>query len=551
MIEFTGRTAGDGTCTEIVSTIGGSGSSTIRLSRAEGGNRRPHRAVVEIGRRFEDGRVIVEHRVARQTADAVTYWADGKTGKLDSSENRTAGGGTGDRGSTTGSRVTSPTRRRTGSRMLSVSQRSIGSRTSSASRRRTTGYRASALGSGRNLSATTRPEENTPDDDSYQHGTKYSQDGTTRTVTFEDGTTISTRRSTAAGRETSSPSATSVHDPGWTSSVVTGYEYSHPEYRTVTVDRCGTFTVRDLVTRTPDSGLRLRLSGAAVMIEINANGIHVRRDDDLGPEIATFGWKGSEFLFEKNVGATTTTVALDRATATVVVVSAGSKNGSPPPPAEYFVVKRSMSGFGMLDGSWYERFAREMRDRTDAVVREDRNGIVTFFAADGGGTKRKPTRDRRRYGWFQVPFGTKRPGNVTVPELLTFRAFTKLGTDYGPVLDALRSAGTTQGTCGRRPPPTKLVVRANVPRDAATVHAVYTAGSTSRHDPEQDDRIVRTLLNRVVGLSVKCARRRRNDREALEARARMRRNDFIPYFRSDIYGPLKDHLASIGLSYSH
>lgn len=477
--------------------------------------------------------MIVELPVTHQIADAVTYWADGKTGKVGSSDNRTAGGA-GDRGSATGSRVTSASR--TGS-----------SRASSASRRK-----ARSRTSSRNLAVVQAgPEKDyrktTSEDNCCQHRPTYSPDEMTRTVTFEDGTMITTHRSVIA-RETSSRSATTIYDPGWTSSVVTGYEYAHPVYPTVTVDRSGMFTVRDLVTRTPDGCLRLRLSGAAVVLEINADAIHVRRGDDQGPKIATFGWKGSEFLFEKNVGATTTTVALDRTTATVVIISAGSKNSSPPPPAEYFVVKRGMSGFGMLDGNRYERFAREMRDRTDAVVREDRNGIVTFFAADGGTGQKKPTGDRRRYGWFQVPSGKKGTGIVNVPELLTFNAFAKVDTDYGPVLDALRSSGTP-GTCDV-PLPTNLDVRVNVPRDATTVYAIYAAGSTSRHDAEQDKWFIQTLLSRVIELSIKCARRRQNDREAFEARARMRRNGFIPYFGCNIYGPLKDHLAAIGLSYS-
>lgn len=201
---------------------------------------------------------------------------------------------------------------------------------------------------------------------------RYSADGASMTVEFGDGTTIGTRvREVSAER------------PGedWARYAVVEYEYAHPAHRTVTVDRPdGTFRMADAVPRGADGRVRLRLPGD-VLVDVTGDAIAVRRGGDDGQPVtaATFGWKGRGSLFEKCDGPGDATILAgerDR-----VIRSRTTAAWPPIASSSFFIVKRNMSGFRVLDR---DRFDDDDDDddadtRRNRAVHETDDGIVAVY----------------------------------------------------------------------------------------------------------------------------------------------------------------------------
>jgi len=375
---------------------------------------------------------------------------------------------------------------------------------------------------------------------------RFSEDGTMRTVEFTDGTCI--------------VGATNVRR---SSTIVPPYEYSHPAYHTVTEERDGTFNVVGLCTMSrglAGGPVGLRLTDRSVRIDATTDAVYVYRSYGDGEEqlTATFGWNNSEFLFEKRVNATrVVTVPRNRRlgddlilgmTGTTMITAEDAASKS-----ECFVVRRGMSGFRMLDGRRYERFADDMRSCQHTVVRESqRVRTVTVFAAEDVDVK-KPwvaelpaVANGKHYAWLK-PFSSKAAvlddERVPTTMQLISRSFRKVDVDYGLVIKALtllRDIGSVDALPG------KLRVRVFVP-DVNALRKMYASGdprnrksSTSRHV---------SALAHDERLSAKLAHLRQEWCDVLEARSLMRRGQFIPFFHADDFGPLRSHLKANGLQY--
>lgn len=313
-----------------------------------------------------------------------------------------------------------------------------------------------------------------------------------------------------------------------------------------------------LVTRSADGGLRLSLGKDAGRIEVNSNAVEVygaRRRDDDDPVIATFGWKDSELLFDKQDSrgnaSGRTRVAHDGMlyrTAPAEIVPASSSN---PSARAYFIVKRNMSGFRVLDSRQYAEFVDEIRERTHTIVSEIRDEIVALSVE--GDTKKlssAPDSDSVGYSWLTVFSGQKiMTKNITFSSmLLTSRTFRRTNIDYGPVLDALTNVSDMVGGKHRdsdddeRPtttvPAARLVVRINTV-DYETVQAMYARGK----------RFAKSLLGSGDRMVTRLAWLKEHGTYALEARSRMRHNSFIPFFQYDTYEPLRTYIVANHLSY--
>lgn len=395
--------------------------------------------------------------------------------------------------------------------------------------------------------------------------TDYSSDGTTRTVKFTDGTTMST-------------SVQEVPDePGWVCFVVSEYKYTHPAYRNVEEKSNGEFLVSDLVSRSsPDGGLRLRLGHDSGWMEFNHDVVvGMYRDGDNTAATAKFGWQDSGLLFEKrgDRAENVTTVTYDHvADASVhrrrrVVVTkydeqtVGRGNtittGVAGSSTACFVVKRGMSGFRMLDGGQYNKFADKIRHRTCTVVHENRNEIVALFAEND--TKTPPSfvyPTNARYRWFNVSFTDKHyledRDHVNVFNLrLISRAFRKSDADYSRISKAIRKIDggdnddDDTGDAARRYV-ARLVVRVNVPT-MDTVLAMFASGSTFREYSITNFADASSNTKTTTNLTAILARHREHKEFVLEARTRTKRNDFLPYFHCYRYDTLKNRLVAAGL----
>lgn len=196
---------------------------------------------------------------------------------------------------------------------------------------------------------------------------RYSADGTSMTVEFGDGTAIGTRV-----REVPAEPP----DDDWVRYAVVGYEYAHPGHRTVTVDgRDGTFRVADAASTGGDGRVRLRLPGD-VLVDIAGDAVVVRRPGDDGRPV-TFGWQGRGPLFEKRDDSGDATTVDDEGR----VVRGRTVTARPPnASSSFFVVKRDMSGFRVLDRGRFEADDADMgRDR---AVHETDDGIVAVYPMD-------------------------------------------------------------------------------------------------------------------------------------------------------------------------
>jgi len=159
--------------------------------------------------------------------------------------------------------------------------------------------------------------------------------------------------------------------------------------------------------------------------------------------------------------------------------------------------------------------------------------------------------DAAGFEWLKVVFG-KKPKTFVPDHRLRFvsRAFRKCDTDYEPASRALRqilSRGVNAALRSVPQPAAKLVVRVNVPNSDA-VNAMYARG-TFKYDPVRDESLAETRSRTKVAWLEKRARQRAYENSALEARLRMKRDDFIPYFHCNSYEPLKNYFAVNSLSY--
>lgn len=155
------------------------------------------------------------------------------------------------------------------------------------------------------------------------------------------------------------------------------------------------------------------------------------------------------------------------------------------------------------------------------------------------------------FEWLKVVFG-KKPKTIVPDHRLRFvsRAFCKCNTNYELVSKALRQIASQDVNATLRSvlqPATKLVVRVNVPNSEA-VKAMYARG-TFKYFPARDKSLAETRSRTKIAWLEKRTRQRANECDALEARLRMKRNDFIPYFHCNSYEPLKNYFAVNNLSY--
>jgi len=303
----------------------------------------------------------------------------------------------------------------------------------------------------------------------------------------------------------------------------------------------------------------LRLIDRYVRIDVTADAVYVYSPDDGagGSDndrlIATFGWNGSEFLFEKRVdGERLVTVPRRYLGDDLVLGTAGTATVTTEEAAtasECFIIKRGMSGFRTLDGRRFERFVDGVRGHQHMAMRKSPQVFktVVVYATDD--------RDEEKtglpvtaaiggpYGWLR-PFsrrGAAVDGKLDPTALrLTSRSIRETGVDYGPLLDALTRPGTGSGAADVRP--AKLRVRAYVPGVDA-LRKMYEARdrenrnpSSSRRDPAHDERF-----------AAKLACLRREGSEGRAARSLMRRNRFIPFFSAGDFRPLAKHLKANGL----
>lgn len=534
VIRLTCKTPEDGGGVEIVSGKGRR-NYVLRQWKADRGQK-------EAGRVYGDGRVVVE---STDKTTAATYMANGlvrsvRTVDLKKNSQRFHGAGAGSLENFSKKIKTSESElrvQRSGSRV----RRSLTAIVSNSS---------SKLASGNKWRSA---DETCGSFDRWTEAmTDYSEDGTTRTVWFYDGTRISTR-------------VRQVPDePGWVCYAIAGYRYEHAEYRTVEEHADGAFRVAGLVSRSsPDGRLRLRLAGReSGRMELGHDAVRAYRDRD---HVATFGWNGAGGLpaFERRAGHHVTAVPLrsrvSHAGRAAACAAAATRSS-------FFVVKRCLSGFRALDGRERDEFFDEIRDRSGTAVRVRGDETVAVFVADvpvaaekdgsdaeeDGGVAEddgvaEETRDAS-YRWLTA--SRPSPEDVDVPASLVSRAFRKLDDRYGPVSDALRNvvglgtpSSSTSSTLSSGPHE-RLVFRANVPNVDA-VRAMYAAGPTAFPDDDGPaDDSVATFARRAELLK---AQRRKRAEDVLEARARTAADDFVPYFRCHDYDTLKTHLIAGGL----
>lgn len=381
-----------------------------------------------------------------------------------------------------------------------------------------------------------------------------SDDGKRWTVNFEDGTEIVTHAQEV-------PVARLGLSEDWASFDVSKREYAHPDYRTVVEYSDGTVCVRDLVRRAPDGSIELRLL-RVLRVEVTATAVDVYRDsrvattsqcpdDDDSSKIATFPWAADvDSLFEKRDGKRRV-VRCGRTTTTTTEVPSSRPIG-PPSAAAYFIVKRNMTGFRLLDRDQYDEFVGQI-DHDRAVVRETHDGgIVTLHDSDvqlDGGTQQVSQRRSadRGYEWLNVSFSSEADGipvGTTTPKRLVSRTFRKLGADYGPILKALREARSRLAVGPQTTPTAKLVVSMRVP-NLDSVKSLYAAQRLECERLVGRKDITRLFIGRllrgtVFRPSTKLAVQREIRKCAVEAQMRLRTNSFIPYFRRDNYGPFRN-----------
>lgn len=402
-----------------------------------------------------------------------------------------------------------------------------------------------------------------------------SRDGARRTVTFADGTTITTNFRRALQGEPRPASARELSD-------VASYEYAHPAYKTVTDDRdAGTVRVSGVVTRSEDGALQLpRWPNDPGFVEITAAAVVVRDGGDESAEpVATFGWTAAgdvvddaaESLFEKRDGRRHVSAVARRRPGrphrAVAVIDdreaypGGVAGREPiqPRPAAYFIVKRGLSGFAVPDPRRYGRFVEDVRGRRGTAVHEHGRDIVALFV-DGGAADRNPDADAgalppvpsaRRFAWLNPSSaaGFTGPAAASVAGIETLladlkksngrlqlvsRAFRKVDVDYGPVLDALRRCDAGPSSSAARPAAVGMRVRAYVP-DLDGVKAVYVAAAP----------VTRVGVTAVAAARSEGRERRRAQLSAAasharQALSRLAGNNFIPYFHRDSYEPLRD-----------
>lgn len=409
----------------------------------------------------------------------------------------------------------------------------------------------------------------------YSYDTDYgisncSNDGKKLTVKFEDGTEI----------------VTYVHEVSvtmlglsadWVIFEVSKREYTHPDYRTVVEHRDGTVYVPDLIRCAPNGSMELRLQ-RLLRIEVTATAVDIYRDDpDTVPpnysnisnndssKIATFPWTVDvDLLFEKRDGKRRL-VRCGRTTTTRKIPSS-CLNGRPS-AAAYFIVKRNMTGFRLLDHDQYDEFIGQIRNHDNTVIRETHDEIATLHDSDlklgvtnnysrsnlTTSTVSQPRLADRNcnYEWLNV-FSSKtgkKSFRTVTPKRLVSRMFRKLSTDYEPVLKALRNIHAIpierQTTLT-----TKLVVRMYVP-NLDHVKALYRAnglGFWYESPIESNDDtclFIKHLLNgTVIKPSVKLALQKEIRKYAFEAQMRLRTNNFIPYFHRDYYIPFRNYYTT-------
>jgi len=514
-------------------------------------------AEVEVCRFYGNGRVIVEY--ADRTK--VTYWSNGKIQRPSrSSRTPLQESPKGNTGRTRASNISSDSAESDAPKIENSKSVNIKAKKSQA--RKTT---KSVSGMGRSPSRMKRKKstfspsttsENNKNNDPLQdprirrhadYVERFSEDGATRTVEFADGTRI--------------VGATNVRR---SSTVVSPYEYIHPAYHTVTEDRDGTFNVAGICTmsRSLAGGpVGLRLTGRSLRIDATTDAVYVYRLDDDERLTATFGWNGSEFLFEKRVNAVRVVtvprkrqlgdnLVLGMTGATTVTTEEAAS------ASECFVVRRGMSGFRTLDSHRYERFADGVRGRQHTAVRESpRVRIVTVFAAHDVDVE-KPWANGppavaigKQYAWL-TPFSGKVTAlddeRVPTTMQLTSRSFRKVNIDYGPLIGAL----TLQQDIGSDSSatvdvlPGKLRVRVYVP-DVNALRKIY-APMDSRNLELSSSRGDSAAAH-DKRLSAKLAHLKQEECDALEARSLMRQGRFVPFFHADDFGPLRTHLKANGL----
>lgn len=377
---------------------------------------------------------------------------------------------------------------------------------------------------------------------------EYSLNGTKKTLRYDDGTEISTYV-----QEVQRPEGLS---DDWVFIAITRYEYVHPAYRTVTTDETnGAICVQGLVTRFRDGSLSLPVPGSS-RNPAEEGRVHVSNDSVVaygggGRAIATFGWKCSESnLFEKRDvrGNVQMTVP-----ASTYCPSSSGVNGEsnfigparPNAQLAYYIVKRNMSGYRVLSTGEHDEFVEEMRGRADAVmVRETPEESVTVFDAGKTGDADRPTvaadtgTPAAGYEWLRVRVSDRATDRRTaVPKLMVSRTLRKANNCYGPVLNSLRNPLTWRPASTTTVRPARLVVRANLPR-ADAVCAMYATSTPARYSQER-----RRVPAGPPGPSLKRDRREQKELDAHEARMRSKRDDFLPYFQCDRYGPLRDYLT--------
>lgn len=380
---------------------------------------------------------------------------------------------------------------------------------------------------------------------------RFSEDGAIRTVEFADGTCI--------------VGATNIRR---SSTVVPPYEYIHPAYHTVNEDRDGTFNVAGVCTMSrglAGGPVGLRLTDRSVRIDATTDAVYVYRsyDDCDGDErlTATFGWNGSEFLFEKRVNFTqVVTVPRKRQLGDNLVLGMTGVTKVTTEEAasvsECFVLRRGMSGFRTLDSHRYEQFADGVRGRQHTAVLESPRGrsVTVFSTHDVDMENPRVTgppavATSEQYAWLR-PFLGKVPAlddeRIPTTMQLTSRSLRKVNIDYGPVIEALMlQRDTISGSPATVDVlPGKLRVRVYVP-DVDALKKMYAPGdsrnlesSSSRRDSAaaHDER-----------LSAKLAHLKQEECDALEARSLMRQDRFIPFFHADDFGPLRTYLKANGL----
>lgn len=415
-----------------------------------------------------------------------------------------------------------------------------------------------------------------PESDMTAVVVENSRDGTRRTVTFADGTTITTNfRRAQRGK----PRAALAHEL----LDVTSYEYAHPAYLTVTDDRdAGTISVFDVVTRSEDGALQLpRWPKDPGCVEITAAAIVVRDGAESCTEpVATFGWTATgdridcvnESLFEKRDGRRHVSAIARRHPGKphreVMVIDddreasvAGVADSVSilPRPAAYFIVKRGMSGFAVPGPRRYHRFVEDIRGRRGTAINEQGREIVALFVH--GDVDRNlgaesdastATASARHFAWLHPSFAREFPGPVGTTTAadgietlladlrksdgrlqLVSRAFRKVDVDYGPVLDALRRLDYARPLPTARLPVVRMRARAYVP-DLDDVKAAYVTVSP----------VARVDVMAAVVQSEERERRRARLRASVghahQALSRLASNSFIPYFHRDSYEPLRD-----------